>query len=403
MSSNKQMSKGVEDGVVEQPGGSRRVRSLNDERSSFVATTTTRDLSGAMEDIARRSEAHDDDDWVIYANNASRMLTGGLLPPPPAPPRDLLGIPASPRTPASVQRGAFRGQARDARGSQTPRSGQGRRGQDRRGWQVQGQNSRGQDRRGQSRGPSRGGIQKSRRQGTSSSARSLGARLGQDPSIIQDANKWRQQEVSRGRDTARAAQEKAQNELFCGNCLKHGHRVRDCVHPAEDGFVHGCPVCNKADHESAKDCKQTWPQRLERKLGWAIEHRANRPTLAAFPNWAKLFMEASEKGDITLPSKFPWTPFFAQELMERETQPWTDFDYVANDSSKLPLDPMTAGQETVIEHAESLFQIPLQVIGSTGGDPWYPRREEDEDMADPRPFHRPASDKLDERMDEDLS
>ncbi|KID98710.1 hypothetical protein MAJ_05366, partial [Metarhizium majus ARSEF 297] len=61
MSSNEQMSKGVEDGIVEQPGGSRRVRSLDDLSSGFVTT----DLSEAIERIARRREAYPDGDWVV--------------------------------------------------------------------------------------------------------------------------------------------------------------------------------------------------------------------------------------------------------------------------------------------------------------------------------------------------
>ncbi|KAG8405477.1 hypothetical protein J3458_022131 [Metarhizium acridum] len=181
----------------------------------------------------------------------------------------------------------------------------------------------------------------------------------------------------------RLDQEEAEKEIPCGNCLTPGHKVRDCVHPADDGFVHGCPVCNKADHESADGCNIPWPQR-PKKLSWAIERRAHRPTLATFANWVDMFIEAKEAGDTALPQNFPWTPSFCKSLMEHQTQPWTMFDYAKNDLSDLPKDPETADQDTVMENLAWLRDIPSCVDRIPGGNPWVPlKREPDEEMFEP--------------------
>lgn len=173
-------------------------------------------------------------------------------------------------------------------------------------------------------------------------------------------------------ETSRAALERSKKATICGNCLKPGHTVRDCVQPADDGFVHGCPICNGSDHESAQGCKMDWPHRLERRLYWAIEQRARRPTLAAFSNWLDVFTEARNAGNDmeALPQSFPWTPLFSRTLSCTYPDIWSNFDYVANDSSALPVDPLVTNQAAVIANdamIRSLLSRP--VIGNTGGWP----------------------------------
>lgn len=123
-----------------------------------------------------------------------------------------------------------------------------------------------------------------------------------------------------------------------------------------------------------------WPQRLDKRLHRAIEQRARRPTLAAFSNWMGVFTEARNAGNMALPQSFPWTPTFCQNLMARQDPPWSNFDYVANDSSTLPVDPATANQAAVIAGDHSLRRLPSLVLGNTGGSPWYPRQPETTDV-----------------------
>lgn len=204
------------------------------------------------------------------------------------------------------------------------------------------------------------------------SASDLMARIDRDPELLKQVEELM---LRREQETSRAAVERAKRATICGNCLKPGHTVRDCAQPADDGYVHGCPICNGSDHESAQGCKMHWPQRLERRLYWAIEQRARRPTLAAFSNWVDVFTEARNAGNDmeALPQSFPWTPLFSRTLIGAypdTERPWSNFDYVANNSSALPVDPLVADQAAVIANdavIRSLLSSP--VIGNTGGRP----------------------------------
>lgn len=201
------------------------------------------------------------------------------------------------------------------------------------------------------------------------SASELKARIDRDPELLKQVEELM---LRKEQETSRAAVERAKRAAICGNCLKAGHTVRDCVQPADDGFVHGCPICNGSDHESAQGCKMDWPHRLERRLYWAIEQRARRPTLAAFSNWLDVFTEARNAGNDmeALPQSFPWTPLFSRTLSCTYPDIWSNFDYVANDSSALPVDPLVTNQAAVIANdamIRSLLSRP--VIGNTGGWP----------------------------------
>lgn len=134
----------------------------------------------------------------------------------------------------------------------------------------------------------------------------------------------------------------------CGNCKKPGHTVAECVHPAADGFVHGCPVCNRGTHNKSEHCHRQWPNEYF-TLKMAITRRGNRPPLAAFANWADLLRKAYEGGHIRLPGIFPWTPTYCRSLFENHEGPylWETFDYNNNRSSGIGADPRTASFEAL--------------------------------------------------------
>ncbi|KID98717.1 Zinc finger, CCHC-type, partial [Metarhizium majus ARSEF 297] len=380
MSSDKQMTNPADNDVVEQPGGDRVVRAVDAEGTQFVASTTTNDLGGAAMDIALRSGAPADDRWFVHMHNASRMMARGLFPGPIQPPRNMFGLSTRQLALPTIQ-----GQVPGPRGQaprpprepaprpqvpapQPPQRLNAQRPQQKR---ARGRGSRG------SRGANRGGVQKSGQQETLSSAGSLKAKIDRDPEFLKEVEELAKRKEQ---ETSRAALERSKKATICGNCGKPGHTVRVCMHPAEDGFVHGCPLCNGADHESAQGCKMHWPRRLEKRLFWAIEQRALRPTLAAFSNWMEVFMEARDAGNVALPQSFPWTPAFCQSLMERQEHPWSNFDYVANNSSALLVDPTTRDQDAVLGHEVFIRNLPNMVLGNTGGSPWYPRQPEPTDV-----------------------
>ncbi|KAG8418842.1 hypothetical protein J3459_011970 [Metarhizium acridum] len=314
-----------------------------DHKGVITCVATTENLESKLRDMAMalRSEYGPNETWLFEAKSDSRMLSTGLLPPMYPAPRRLFGLPITPRAPPSVVQQAIQGQVQqDAQ-------------------------------RHRSRLTNRGGIQKSGLQETSPSARDIATRIQQDPALRRDIEEF---VLRREQQSSRAPQEKGRKAVPCGNCLMPGHTVRDCVHPAVDGFVHGCPICNGADHESAQGCKMDWPKRLEKRLLWAIGHRARRPTLAAFSNWMEMFAEARDNGHVALPQSFPWTPFYSLRLMKSQTYPWQTFDYTSQ-SPELPRDPLTADQNTVNENQSMLRALPSYVVGTTGGRPWIPSQQ----------------------------
>ncbi|EXU99957.1 hypothetical protein X797_007086 [Metarhizium robertsii] len=403
MFSDKQMTNAADNDVIEQPGSSRQVRYTAADSSQYA--TTTDDLAGAGRDVALRSGAAPTDKWSVQYYCVSRMVSRGKIPPrhrpatsmllfgPPSArraqpqeqvpgpqeaarrpgPRPLQGL--APRPLQGLAPRPLQGLApRPLQGlAPRPLQGQGPAPQPPQTQNAQRpQQKRARGRR--SRGANRGGVQKSGQQGTSSSmsASDLMARINRDPELLRQVEELM---LRKEQETSRAAVERAKRAAICGNCLKVGHTVRDCAQPADDGYVHGCPICNGSDHESAQGCKMHWPHRLERRLYWAIEQRARRPTLAAFPNWLDVFTEARNAGNDmeALPQSFPWTPLFSRTLIREypdTKHPWSNFDYVANNSSALPVDPLVTDQAAVIANdavIRSLLSRP--VIGNTGGWP----------------------------------
>ncbi|KAH0594130.1 hypothetical protein MHUMG1_07969 [Metarhizium humberi] len=300
----------------------------------------------------------------------SRMMARGLFPAPLRPPRNMFGISTRQLALPTIQ-GQVPG-PQEPQGCAQAAQPQGPAAQPPQRQDAQRPRQNRARGRG-SRGANRGGVQKSGQQGTSSSADNIKAKMDRDPEFLKEVEELAKR---REQETSRAALERSKKATICGNCLEPGHTVRDCVHPAEDGFVHGCPLCNGADHESAQGCKMDWPHRLERRLYWAIEQRARRPTLAAFSNWMEVFTEARNAGNVALPQSFPWTPIHSRRLMNSHSCPWLTFDYAKNDSSELPRDPLTLDQNTVLENEWMLRALPNAVVGRTGGNPCYPRQLE---------------------------
>lgn len=205
------------------------------------------------------------------------------------------------------------------------------------------------------------GVQK---RGALPVAKNLAQRLPVDPHLAADAQKWRDLQAAKRKRPTNPGENITWR--LCGNCSQPGHGVRDCVEPGDDGFVHGCPVCNSGDHDSPEGCKQFWPTRLGGKLRWAINNRVNRPTLAAFSDWLSLFVEAKTVRLIPLPEKFPWSPAFALELAEDGSEPWVKFDYAMNDDKELPADPVTRDQKTVLKHKDLLYKMDCLVTRPSG-------------------------------------
>ncbi|KAK8054413.1 hypothetical protein PG996_013714 [Apiospora saccharicola] len=62
---------------------------------------------------------------------------------------------------------------------------------------------------------------------------------------------------------------------LCGNCGKIGHKVKNCAGPpAEDGFIHACPMHNSESHTLA-NCQEAKNLTLEAKYRHLVSTRHN--------------------------------------------------------------------------------------------------------------------------------
>ncbi|KAM3502528.1 hypothetical protein MY10362_004793 [Beauveria mimosiformis] len=155
------------------------------------------------------------------------------------------------------------------------------------------------------------------------------------------------------------------NVKICGNCGKDGHLLAQCVHPSQDGFVHGCSTCNKNDHESLDMCPFR-PTNAIKMFTRAVLERQNRPPLAQYRDWISLAEAVPARW---LPQAFPWMPGFLSTLADLPSgsQPWDNFDYTRNDASRLPVDPSTGSWAVIQEHKEMLRQVLLEAGMVNGG------------------------------------
>lgn len=148
-------------------------------------------------------------------------------------------------------------------------------------------------------------------------------------------------------------------DITCGHCGKKGHELADCVHPGEDGYIHGCPFCNILTHDNGA----TWCPKFRDPikadlLYWAIERRANRPPLAHFSTWAsdwRQWANATKDFRQHSPQQFPWRPQFSEILVKEQGKaPWRDFDYTARNANNLLADPATRNLQAVLANYKTL-------------------------------------------------
>jgi hypothetical protein len=129
---------------------------------------------------------------------------------------------------------------------------------------------------------------------------------------------------------------KKRGRIKCANCKKPGHGVDQCIHPKEDGYVHGCPACNGThDFDDCLTCNH------ERDYIYLVKMRARRPRIWSTKDLQALWELAGRPdGDL------PWTEKFTKDIMSGESPvPGFDletFEYSqdpASDIARLPLDP----------------------------------------------------------------
>ncbi|KAK8040238.1 zinc finger domain-containing protein [Apiospora marii] len=77
----------------------------------------------------------------------------------------------------------------------------------------------------------------------------------------------------------------------CGWCGEPGHEVLDCAGPpAEDGYIHACPVHNTSAHTGA-ECRKSEGWDLGQRWDYQVVQRRHLPPLAYERTWERIAWE----------------------------------------------------------------------------------------------------------------
>ncbi|KAK7930991.1 hypothetical protein PG985_001703 [Apiospora marii] len=158
----------------------------------------------------------------------------------------------------------------------------------------------------------------------------------------------------------------------CGNCGKHGHKVKDCAGPpAEDGFIHACPVHNSGAH-TLDECREAQNMTLEVKYTSLVSTRHNLCPLYFNEAWEDTaWTVINSVGDANVKDALPFSSDFSKTI---PLEKFDAYDYDAPDPACLGHEPETAtiaafkawyrmailGENTQSEHPEPNDQDTLE-------------------------------------------
>ncbi|KAK8015359.1 hypothetical protein PG990_008655 [Apiospora arundinis] len=117
-------------------------------------------------------------------------------------------------------------------------------------------------------------------------------------------------------------------QQHCGWCKKPGHTVRNCAGPpAEDGFIHACPIHNTCLHTLNECTVMNWDMTLA--WNYIVYQRRKLPplawgdgweTYAEYPAYSGAFLEFLRASDDSL----PFTAEFAKTIDKNK---FDEYDY----------------------------------------------------------------------------
>lgn len=134
-------------------------------------------------------------------------------------------------------------------------------------------------------------------------------------------------------------------QVMCGNCYHRGHEVRSCRHPQQDGYIHGCVICNSPTHlttscEADSRFRPDHPTFRQTLLLLALKWRACLPPLLLHIPYTEI------PGFATLKvAELPWTPAFSKAnatVYQTLSYKYQDNGELVNDPSSKIVDPIWA-------------------------------------------------------------
>lgn len=129
----------------------------------------------------------------------------------------------------------------------------------------------------------------------------------------------------------------------CANCGGNGHLLVNCI-TAKHGSIKVCVFCRTKDHLT-DGCRSFNKLGLVAKVKLLVKDRAGKPELSTRRGWWRYlhdFLVSEETKGVPIPTAFPWSPKFAEDLFKCRfpkniDQIQEEFDS-SRDASKLPKD-----------------------------------------------------------------
>ncbi|KAF5628693.1 hypothetical protein F25303_10326 [Fusarium sp. NRRL 25303] len=103
----------------------------------------------------------------------------------------------------------------------------------------------------------------------------------------------------------------------CANCGGNGHLLVNCI-TAEHGSIKVCVFCRTKDHLT-DECRSFNKLGLAAKVKLLVKDRAGKPELATRRRWWHYlhdFLVSEETKGVPIPTAFPWSPKFAEDLFK---------------------------------------------------------------------------------------
>lgn len=142
----------------------------------------------------------------------------------------------------------------------------------------------------------------------------------------------------------------------CGWCGKLGHEVLECAGPpAEDGYIHACPLHNTRAHTGA-ECRKAEDWDVGQKWCYQVTWRRHLPPLAYKETWEKVawdYVQARGANVVDQSNALPLTAGFAKTI---DKATFEAFDYTKESAEgQLGCEDATSTLEVFLSWATKVF------------------------------------------------
>ncbi|KAF5983115.1 hypothetical protein FBULB1_3904 [Fusarium bulbicola] len=185
--------------------------------------------------------------------------------------------------------------------------------------------------------------------GVAEVANAMGSTLLPDAGLPQQPNQQPSGESS-GQDQGRDFSNSERRQL-CVGCKSDRHVLAKCIKAGADGYMKGCPFCDTMEHGAGNCPHPALKDDKKLKVHESVFKRRNMPSFLNLKAWYPLVKANTERKDLAVHSRFPWTPEFTKSNAGRIDQLQRKID---EGHGKYLVDPKVKGWAAVVAYHRSL-------------------------------------------------